>query len=147
MDKSEISGLSCKSGSFIRNTISNAIAGIVLLSKRAFKIGDRNSITQDNILLGDAVEISLIYTKTKTVKNELVTVPNESLLQNRLVNHSGLEHLAVSIEASMLYGKDKDKIKSLLVEAASYNTADITSDNPKPYVILKSLIILQRYFS
>ncbi|HYP43180.1 MAG TPA: mechanosensitive ion channel family protein, partial [Candidatus Nitrosocosmicus sp.] len=119
-----------------RNTISNAIAGIILLSARPFKIGDRISTTQDDSLLGDVVEISLIYTKIKTVKNELVTVPNQSLLQNRLVNYSGFEHLAVSIEVSILYGKDKDKIKSLLVEAAS-NTVGIISDNPKPYVILK----------
>ena len=80
-----------------RNTISNAIAGIILLSARPFKIGDRISTTQDDSLLGDVVEISLIYTKIKTVKNELVTVPNQSLLQNRLVNYSGFEHLAVSI--------------------------------------------------
>ncbi|MEJ7642495.1 MAG: mechanosensitive ion channel family protein [Candidatus Nitrosocosmicus sp.] len=119
-----------------RNTISNAIAGIILLSARPFKIGDRISTTQDDSLLGDVVEISLIYTKIKTVKNELVTVPNQSLLQNRLVNYSGFEHLAVSIEVSILYGSDKDKIKSLLVEAAS-NTVGIIPDNPKPYVILK----------
>jgi hypothetical protein len=41
--------------------------------------------------------------------------------------------LAVSIEVNILYGKDKDRIKSLLVEAAS-NTVGIISDNPKPYV-------------
>jgi small-conductance mechanosensitive channel len=58
------------------------------------------------------------YTKIKTVKNELVIVPNQSLLQNRLVNYSRFDHLAVSIEVGILYGSDKDKIKSLLVEAA-----------------------------
>ncbi len=119
-----------------RNTISNAIAGIILLSARPFKIGDRISTTEDDSLLGDVVEISLIYTKIKTVKNELVTVPNQSLLQNRLVNYSGFEYLAVSIEVNILYGKDKEKIKSLLVEAAC-NTLGIISDNPKPYVVLK----------
>ncbi len=107
-----------------------------MLSARPFKIGDRISTTQDDSLLGDVVEISLIYTKIKTVKNELVTVPNQSLLQNRLVNYSGFEHLAVSVEVNILYGSDKDKIKSLLVEAAS-NTVGIIHDNPKPYVILK----------
>ncbi|MBA3749410.1 MAG: mechanosensitive ion channel family protein [Nitrosopumilus sp.] len=119
-----------------RNTISNAIAGIILLSARPFKIGDRISTTQDDSLLGDVVEISLIYTKIKTIKNELVTVPNQSLLQNQIVNYSGFEHLAVSIEVSIVYGNDKNKIKSLLVEAAS-NTSGIISYNPKPYVILK----------
>jgi small-conductance mechanosensitive channel len=119
-----------------RNTISNAIAGIILLSARPFKIGDRISTTQDDSLLGDVVEISLIYTKIKTVRNELVTVPNQSLLQNQIVNYSGFEHLAVSIEVGIPYGSDKDRIKLLLVEAA-FNTVGILSDSPKPYVILK----------
>ena len=44
--------------------------------------------------------------------------------------------MAASIEVNTIYGADKDKIKSLLVEAAS-NTVGIISDNPKPYVILK----------
>jgi small-conductance mechanosensitive channel len=119
-----------------RNTISNAIAGIILLSARPFKIGDRISTTQDDSLLEDVVEISLIYTKIKTVRNELVTIPNQSLLQNRLVNYSGFELLAVSIEVGIPYGSDKDRIKLLLVEAVS-NTVGILSDSPKPYVILK----------
>ena len=119
-----------------RNTISNAIAGIILLSARPFKIGDRISTNQDDSLLGDVVEISLIYTKIKTIKNELVTVPNQSLLQNQIVNYSGFEHLAISIEVNIVYGNDKNKIKSLLVKAAS-NTSGIISDIPKPYVILK----------
>ena len=119
-----------------RNTISNAIAGIVLLSARPFKIGDRIRTAQDDRSLGDVVEISLTYTKIKTVKNEFVTVPNQSLLQNQLVNCSGFECLAASIEVNILYGKDKDKIKPLLVEAAS-RTVGIIYDNPKRYVMLK----------
>lgn len=119
-----------------RNTISNAIAGIILLSATPFRIGDRISTTQDDILLEDVVEIPPIYTKIKRVKNELITVPNQSLLQNRLMNYSGFEHLAASIEVNILYGSDKDKIKSLLVEAAC-NTVGINSGNPKPYAILK----------
>ncbi len=119
-----------------RNTISNAIAAIILLSASPFKIGDRISTTQDDSLLGDVVEISLIYTKIKTVKNELVTVPNQPLLQNQLINYSGFEYLAVSIEVSLVYGNDKNKVKALLVEAASH-TSGIITENPKPYVILK----------
>lgn len=63
-------------------------------------------------------------------------VPNQSLLQNRLVNYSGFEHLTVSIEVGIPYESDKDRIKLLLVEAAS-NTVGILSDSPKPYIILK----------
>lgn len=119
-----------------RNTISNAIAGIILLSARPFKIGDRIGTTDDDSLLGDVVEITLIYTKIKTIKNELVTIPNQSLLQNQIVNYSGFQYLAVGVEIGIGYEEDKEKVKSLLIESAS-STPGIISDNPKPYVILK----------
>jgi small-conductance mechanosensitive channel len=106
-----------------RNTISSAIAGIILLS-------------EDDSLLGNVVEISLIYTKIKTVRNELVTIPNQSLLQNQIINYSGFTYLAVPVEMSIGYENDKDEVKTLLIEAAS-KTSGIISDNPKPYVILK----------
>ena len=40
-----------------RNTISNAIAGILLLSSRPFSIGDRIHTTEENQLIGDVIEV------------------------------------------------------------------------------------------
>lgn len=68
-----------------KNTISSAIAGIILLSARPFKLGDGIRSENDS-LLGNVVEISLIYTKIKTIQNELVTIPNQSLLQNQIMD-------------------------------------------------------------
>jgi len=119
-----------------RNTISSAIAGIILLSARPFKLGDRIKLSVDESLLGNVVEISLIYTKIKTLRNELVTIPNQSLLQNQIINYSGFDMLAVPVEVSVGYENDKNEIKALLIEAAS-KTSGIINDNPRPYVILK----------
>jgi len=119
-----------------RNTISSAIAGIILLSARPFKLGDRIKLSVDENLLGNVVEISLIYTKIKTLRNELVTIPNQSLLQNQIINYSGFDMLAVPVEVSVGYENDKNEIKALLIEAAS-KTSGIINDNPRPYVILK----------
>jgi len=119
-----------------RNTISSAIAGIILLSARPFKLGDRTKLSVDESLLGNVVEISLIYTKIKTLRNELVIIPNQSLLQNQIINYSGFDMLAVPVEVSVGYENDKNEIKALLIEAAS-KTSGIINDNPRPYVILK----------
>jgi small-conductance mechanosensitive channel len=118
-----------------RNTISNAIAGILLLSSRPFKIGDRIRTTEDDSLVGDVIEISLLYTKIKTVRNELVAIPNQTLLQRQIVNYSGLDILATTIEVSAVYDNNRNKIESLLVEAAK-NTDGIITDNPTPFVLL-----------
>lgn len=119
-----------------RNTISNAIAGIILLSSRPFKLGDRVQIGNVESL-GDVIEISLIFTKIKTIKNEMVTIPNQVLLQNQIKNYSGYKFLALSIIVSAGYREDEGRIKSLLLAAAN-NTYGLLKD-PKPYVLLKEL--------
>jgi small-conductance mechanosensitive channel len=121
-----------------RNTISNAIAGILLLSSRPFKIGDRIRTTEDDSLIGDVIEISLLYTKIKTVRNELVAIPNQTLLQRQIVNYSGLDFLATGIEVSAVYDNNRKKVESLLVEAAKNTDGIITdNDNLSPFVLLK----------
>ncbi|WP_148687337.1 mechanosensitive ion channel family protein [Candidatus Nitrosocosmicus hydrocola] len=119
-----------------RNTISNAIAGIILLSSRPFKLGDRVQIGNDESL-GDVIEISLIFTKIKTIRNEMVTIPNQVLLQNQIKNYSGYKFLALSIIVSAGYREDEVTIKSLLLAAAN-DTYGLLKE-PKPYVLLKEL--------
>src|SRR5918996_807839 len=119
-----------------RNTISNAIAGILLLSSRPFKIGDRIKTEQSDELVGDVIEISLLYTKIKTVRNELVTIPNQTLLQNQIVNYSGMDLLATSVEVSITYQNNRKVVESLLIDAAK-NTEGIISENPAPFVLIK----------
>ena len=118
-----------------RNTISNVIAGILLLSSRPFKIGDRiRTLEEDESLIGDVIEITIIYTKIKTIRNELVTIPNQTLLENQIINYSGLKFLATSVEVSIGYDANKDKVKSLLLEAGR-STEGIIAD-PAPYVLI-----------
>jgi small-conductance mechanosensitive channel len=76
--------------------------------------------------------------KIKTVRNELVAIPNQTLLQRQIVNYSGLDFLATSIEVSAIYDSNRNKVESLLVEAAK-NTDGIIrdDDNLSPFVLLK----------
>ena len=137
-----------------RNTISNAIAGILLLSSRPFKLGDRIRTTEDESLVGDVVEITLLYTKIKTVRNELVTIPNQTLLQRQIENYSGLDFLAITVAISMTYNNSRKLVEQLLIESAKMTEGIITSSSSntisspslqsssslsvEPYVILKS---------
>jgi small-conductance mechanosensitive channel len=43
----------------------------------------------------------------KTVRNELVTIPNQTLLQNQIVNYSGMDLLATSVEVSITYQNNR----------------------------------------
>ena len=136
-----------------RNTISNAIAGILLLSARPFELGDRIRTTEDESLIGDVVEISLLYTKIKTIRNELVAIPNQTLLQRQIVNYSGLDVLSITVNISMRYNNNRGLIEKLLIQSAKdtdgiltsqstsnglVNSDNLTPDNAvtDPYVLL-----------
>lgn len=112
-----------------RNTISNAIAGILLLSARPFKLGDRIRTTEDESLIGDVVEISLLYTKIKTIRNELVAIPNQTLLQRQIVNYSGLDVLSITINVSLTYNNNRKLIEKILIDCAKNTEGIVTSDN------------------
>ncbi len=111
-----------------RNTISNAIAGILLLSARPFKLGDRIRTTEDESLIGDVVEITLLYTKIKTVRNELVAIPNQTLLQRQIVNYSGLDILSITVNVSMTYNNSRQLVEILLIESAKSTEGIVTSE-------------------
>jgi len=108
----------------------------LLLSSRPFKIGDRIRTEQSDEMLGDVIEISLLYTKIKTVRNELVTIPNQTLLQNQIVNYSGMDLLATSVEVAITYQNNRKVVESLLIDSAK-STEGIISENPSPYVLIK----------
>jgi len=112
-----------------RNTISNAIAGILLLSARPFKLGDRIRTTEDESLIGDVVEISLLYTKIKTIRNELVAIPNQTLLQRQIVNYSGLDVLSITVNVSLTYNNNRKLIEKILIDCAKSTEGIVTSDD------------------
>ena len=112
-----------------RNTIRNAMAGILLLSARPFKLGDRIRTTEDESLIGDDVEISLLYAKIKTIRNELVAIPNQTLLQRQIVNYSGLDVLSITGNISMIYNNNRGLIEKLLIQSAKDKDGILTSQS------------------
>jgi small-conductance mechanosensitive channel len=118
-----------------RNTISNAIAGILLLSSRPFKIGDRIRTSVNDDLICDIIEITILYTKLRTIRNELVAIPNQMLLQQQIINYSGFDTLACTVDVALTYDHSRKRIESLLLEAAK-KTEEIIAD-PAPLVLLK----------
>ena len=58
------------------------------------------------------------------------------MLQRQIVNYSSLDLLATTIEISIIYNNNRDRVESLLVEAAK-DTEGIEADNPAPFVLLK----------
>jgi len=117
--------------------IGNLLAGYMLIFQRPFTLGDRVRIGE---VLGDVVESSLIVTRLRTIKNEVVTVPNSAIVGGHVVNYSSLArkgglilHTAITIG----YDTPWRQVEALLIAAAE-RTPGVLRE-PAPFVLQTGL--------
>jgi small-conductance mechanosensitive channel len=117
--------------------IANMVAGLVITYMRPFKIGDRIKIGD---VTGDVVEKTLLVTRIRTIKNEIITIPNASVLSGNTTNYtSEANEKGLIIHTTVTIGYDvpwKDMYQSL-IEAAL--RTDMLLKEPNPFVLQTSL--------
>jgi len=118
-------------------SLSNVVAGLVLTYMRLFKIGDRVKIGE---VEGDVIEKSLLVTRIRTIKNEIISIPNSTVMNGYTVNYSSdSADKGLIIHTTVTIGYDvpwKEMHKALL------NAADRTNlllREPNPFVLQTSL--------
>ncbi|MCB8964217.1 MAG: mechanosensitive ion channel family protein [Bacteroidales bacterium] len=119
------------------SAIANMVAGLVITYMRPFRIGDRIKIGD---VVGDVIEKTLLVTRVKTVKNEIVTIPNSSVLSGNTTNYSSEASgagLIVHTTVTIGYDVPWRDMHQALIDAA-LKTEMIMSD-PKPFVLQTSL--------
>ncbi len=117
--------------------IANMVAGLVITYMRPFKIGDRIKIAD---VSGDVIEKSLLVTRIKTVKNEIITIPNASVLSGNTTNYtSEAAKTGLIIHTTVTIGYDVPwkKMHETLIEAAL--RTEMILKEPKPFVLQTSL--------
>jgi small-conductance mechanosensitive channel/Na+-transporting methylmalonyl-CoA/oxaloacetate decarboxylase gamma subunit len=119
-------------------SLSNIIAGIVLTYMRLFKIGDRVKIGE---VVGDVIEKSMLVTRVKTIKNEIVSIPNSTVMGSHTINYSNEaeEGKGLIMHTTVTIGYDvpwKDIHNALLTAADRTN---LLLKEPKPFVLQTSL--------
>ena len=111
------------------NTIGNAIAGLIVMTSRPFRVGDRIFF---NDQLADITSIELIYTKMLTLDNVLVSVPNQELLKAEIDNYGKKRTIRRSCTITPGFEYDAAMVEKTLLEAAK-KVSDVLTE-PKPYV-------------
>ena len=115
------------------STIGNAIAGIIVMTSRPFKIGDRIFFKGQ---LADVVAIDLIYTRMKTLDNVLISVPNQELLTSEIDNYGKETTVRRRCVITAGYELDAGKVEKVLLEASG--KVEGVLEDPKPYVWITS---------
>ncbi len=111
------------------NTIGNAIAGLIVMTSRPFRVGDRIFF---NGQFADIVAIELIYTKMLTLDNILVSVPNQELLKVGIDNFGKKRVVRRHVTVTPGFEYDSRDVEKVLLEAASKVHGVL--EKPKPYV-------------
>ena len=119
-----------------QDTLSNMISGFIIMIDRPFRVGDRIRIPTGEV--GDVFEIGLRSTKILDFDNNLVVVPNNDLVNTRIVNYGYPRgEIRLTIEISVAYGVDIDRVKMIMIDAAASHP-DVLKD-PAPEVFLMKL--------
>ena len=119
-------------------SLSNIIAGIVLTYMRLFKIGDRVKIGE---VFGDVIEKSMLVTRVKTIKNEIISIPNSTVMSSHTINYSNESEtgqgLILHTTITIGYDVPWKLMHETLLKAAS--RTNLLLKEPNPFVLQTSL--------
>jgi small-conductance mechanosensitive channel len=117
------------------NTIGNAIAGIIVMISKPFKIGDRIIFNKQ---FADVVAIDLIYTRMRTLDNVMISVPNQQLLTSEIDNYGKKETVRRNCTVTIGYDSPSEQVEKVLLEAAA--KVEGVLKEPKPYVWVTGML-------
>lgn len=117
--------------------LGNIVAGLLLTYMRSFSIGDRIKIGE---VSGDIIEKSLLVTRVRTIKNEVISIPNAQILNSHTINYSADAQalgLIIHIDITLAYEIPWQEVHRLAKLAAA-KTERLESD-PAPFVLQNGL--------
>ncbi len=123
-----------------KDTLSNLIAGILLIIDRPFEIGDRIEVwstPSGSSSWGDVIDIGLRATKIKTTDNIIVIIPNNEIMMRDIVNYTiNSENIRVRINIGVAYDADIAKAKVVIKNVAE--KPDWVMKDPAPKVVVRN---------
>jgi small-conductance mechanosensitive channel len=107
-------------GLALQGTLGNFFAGLRLISEKPIRVGDYVEVLEANIE-GFVEDIGWSTTKVRTIRDNIVVVPNTSFVDSNVFNSSlPTPESTVLIETGVSYGEDLDKVESVCKEVISF---------------------------
>jgi small conductance mechanosensitive channel len=100
-------------GLALQGTLSNTISGVVLSFRKNLNIGNW---VETSGYSGEVIDINLNYFVMKEADNNMVVIPNKTILESPFKNYSLTTKMRVSIECGVEYGVDLEKVEKLTKE-------------------------------
>jgi len=123
-----------------KDTLSNLIAGVLLIMDRPFDVGDRIELwtsPRGTASWGDVVEIGLRATKIRNSDNVIFVIPNNQIMQRDIVNWTASgDSIRLRIPIGIAYDADAAKARGIIRSVAL--EVDGVMTDPEPKVIIRA---------
>ena len=110
--------------------IGNIVAGLVITYMRPFKVGDMIKL---NDTIGSVIEKTPFVTRIRTLKNEIITIPNSFMLSSHTTNYTASADdygLIIHISLGVGYSVQNTRVHELLIKAAKMTQGVLSSREP-----------------
>ena len=117
--------------------IGNVMAGMVMTYMRPFHVGD---FIKYGDMEGFVIEKSVLVTRIRTRKNDVITIPNSNLMTSQTTNYTFSAHnygVIVHTKVTIGYDMQWQQIRDLLLAAAA-KTSHLQK-KPEPFVRITTL--------
>jgi small-conductance mechanosensitive channel len=119
-------------------SIGNLVSGIIITYMRPFLVGDYVQIGDRE---GTVIEKNAFITRLRDIKENIITVPNNSILSQTTVNYTAAVRQAggtiVHSDFTFTYKVYREQIEPLLLEAAG--RCELLLKTPPPFVLITEL--------
>ncbi len=121
-------------GFALQDIARNFVAGILLLIRQPFNIGDAVKVADYS---GSVLEITIRDTVLKTWDGEMVILPNIEVFGNAIINYSGLPLRRRTVYIGLGYDEDVGRASSVFLEAI--RRVDGVVEDPAPELLAEEL--------
>ena len=113
-------------GLALQGSLANFAGGVLILLLKPFVVGD---YIIEGANEGTVYEISIFYTKLKTVDNKVIVIPNGNLSNSSLINVSHMDNRRVDVAVGIAYGADIRTAKDILYKVAEEDPARLPDED------------------
>lgn len=118
-------------GLALQGALSNFAGGLLILFFKPFQVGD---YVENGAVSGTVKAITVIYTVIVTPDNKTITIPNGSLTNSNITNHSTQDKRRVDLAVTVSSETDIEQVRSLLLSVAERHESVLK--DPAPLVKL-----------
>ena len=113
-------------GLALQGSLANFAGGVLILLLKPFVVGD---YIVEGSNEGTVYEISIFYTKLKTVDNKVIVIPNGNLSNSSLINVSHMDNRRVDVAVGIAYEADIRTAKDILYKVAEKDPARLPDED------------------